>query len=354
MKIGIVHPYFDVLGGAEMTTLSLIEGLKKTSHQSTLYTIEPAKIVETNNFKIHKMKKNNFSLFWRYQRLKEVQKLFKASLNEDVLIIMSGGLTLEDTNVKNVLLYCNSTFSGEQSLLQNKDHGVRGLYLKMLQKNIQKSIKYLQSSRVKLISNSIFTKSEIKERFQKDSIVIYPPVRISKFVKLSNIKKTKKVITISRFSPNKNLDFAVDVMNKTKIPYDLIGNAKYEKQLSDYTKLKNKAKNNVNFYLNIATDELERLLASAKVYFHTSEETFGISVIEAMASGCIPIVPNNSAHIETVPYEELRFNNLDDAVEKIQSAINGKYDALKPKLKEHINQFSEEKFQEKMLKNILK
>jgi len=141
-------------------------------------------------------------------------------------------------------------------------------------------------------------------------------------------------------------------MNKTKIPYDLIGNAKYEKQLSEYAKLKNKAKNNVNFYLNIVTGELDRLLASAKVYFHTSEEAFGISVIEAIASGCIPIVPNNSAHIETVPYEELRFNNLDDAVEKIQNAINGKYDALKPKLKDHITKFSEEKFQKNMLETI--
>ena len=125
MKIGIIHPYFDVLGGAEMTTLSLIEGLKKTFHQSNLYTIETAKIVKTNNFKIHKIKKNNFPPFWRYQRLKEVQKLFKASLNEDVLIIMSGGLTLVNTRVKNVILYCHSTFLGEKSLLNEKSKGIK-------------------------------------------------------------------------------------------------------------------------------------------------------------------------------------------------------------------------------------
>jgi len=176
MKIGIIHPDLDVIGGAEVTTLSLIKGLKKTSHQLTLYTIEPAKIVETNNFKIHKIKKNNFSSFWRYQRLKEVQKLFKASLNEELLVIMSGGLTLKDTNMKNVLLYCNSTFSGKKSLLNEKPKGVKSMYLKVFQKNILKSIKKLQNENIKLISNSHFTKNEIKQNFDKDSTVIYPAV----------------------------------------------------------------------------------------------------------------------------------------------------------------------------------
>lgn len=352
MKIGIIHPYFDVLGGAEITTLSLIEGLKKTSHQLTLYTIEPAKIVETNNFKIHKIKKNNFSSFWRYQRLKEVQKLFKASLNEELLVIMSGGLTLKDTNMKNVLLYCNSTFSGEESLLQNKDHDVRGLYLKVLQKNIQKSIKYLQSSRVKLISNSIFTKSEIKKRFQKDSMVIYPPVRISKFVKLSNIKKTKKVITISRFSPEKNLDFAVDVMKMSGFDYELIGNAKHGKQMKDFNKLKKSSGNKIKLFCNIQEAKIGELLSSAKVYLHASQETFGISVVEAIAAGCIPIVPDNSAHKETVPFTELRYMNKQDCLNKIKNALDAKYDNLLPKLKDHVTKFSEEKFQKNMLEII--
>ena len=80
-----------------------------------------------------------------------------------------------------------------------------------------------------------------------------------------------------------------------------------------------------------------------------TKETFGISVVEAIAAGCIPIVPDNSAHCETVPFSELRYKNEKDAKEKISDAINGKFDYFIPRLQEHIQQFSEKNFQDKIL-----
>ena len=52
MKIGIVSLYFEISGGANRTTLCLIEALKKTKHFTTLYTIYPPTIKETKNFNI--------------------------------------------------------------------------------------------------------------------------------------------------------------------------------------------------------------------------------------------------------------------------------------------------------------
>ena len=66
----------------------------------------------------------------------------------------------------------------------------------------------------------------------------------------------------------------------------------------------------------------------------------------------IPIVPNNSAHVDTVPFEELRFNNKSEAIEKLRHAMNGEFDHLKEKLKHHIENFSEETFQKKMIEEI--
>ena len=47
MKIGVIHPSFEMIAGAEKTTLSLLEGLKKTNHSITLYTFLPPMINKT-------------------------------------------------------------------------------------------------------------------------------------------------------------------------------------------------------------------------------------------------------------------------------------------------------------------
>jgi len=352
LNVGIIHPYFDVRGGAETVTTSLVTALKKSNHNSTLYAVIPPLITESKNFHIRKISKSSFPLFWRYQRLKEIETLFKISANEDMLLIMSGGLALQNTKVKRVALYCNSTFSNEKKIAALTSKGIRGLYEKILQKKIKQSLSMLVEPRVLLISNSDFTRTEIKKQFEKDSNVIYPPVKIEQFSKFYQVNKEKKVVTISRFAPEKNLEFAVDVMNLTDIKFDLVGEAHHRKQIEMYNKLKRKASKNITFYRDVEPNEIQKIISTSKVYFHPSVETFGISVVEATAAGCIPIVPNNSAHKETVPFSELRFNDKDEALKKINDAILGKYDSLKAELFQHIKQFSEEIFQKNILELI--
>ena len=91
------------------------------------------------------------------------------------------------------------------------------------------------------------------------------------------------------------------------------------------------------------------MLGRARAYLHASSETFGIAVVEAIAAGCVPVVPNNSAHPETVPFAELRYRSEDEAAGIVRNALDGRYDHLLPGLQEHVQRFSEEAFQEKML-----
>lgn len=333
-----------------MTTISLISALGHTSHQTTLYTVKPPQVPTTSNFKIHIVEQQGkFLPFWRYQRMKEVKKIFKDAKKEELLLIMSGGLSLEETDVKRTLLYCHSSFSAEVDFLQKKFANIEGFYFKMIQKNMQKSILRLKDDSVCLISNSNYTRESIKELSGKDSPVVYPPVRIQDFLSFQKLPKKEKIITISRFSEEKNLEFAISVINETGVEYDLFSNAMYKKQFAIYEELKNRVKQNISLHCNEPREQILENLASSKVYFHTSVETFGISVVEAIASGCIPIVPNNSGHKETVPFEELRYTDRKDAKEKLAYAVSGKYDYLRPKLQEHIEQFSESIFQENML-----
>lgn len=69
-------------------------------------------------------------------------------------------------------------------------------------------------------------------------------------------------------------------------------------------------------------------------------EHFGIGVVEAINSGCIPIVYGAYGHLETVPYPELHFHNVAEASRILDRALAGEYDHLLPLLQQHAQKFS--------------
>jgi len=355
LKIGIVHTPFKVLGGAQRTTLSLIEALERTEHFTTLYTMDSPAIKETKNFKIISTPQEKPRFSSPYQKYDNGRKnLYKKVSNEDVLVIIGSGFMYEKNEVANVVFYCHAPLFDQINKI-NKKFSVWGkIRMKKVQTDLKNRLLDVNNPKVKLLTNSEYNKKNLMKIFEKDCKVVFPPVKIEKFLMNFDHVKNKKVITVCRIDPTKNLNFALDVIIKTKVKYQLVGYAITEDQIKLYQNLNNMIKGHENIILtqNLTENEKENLLASSKVYFHTAKEEFGITVVEAIASGCIPIVPNNSAHPETVPFPELRFENKSDAVEKLKKAIDGEYDYLRPELKKHVVQFSEKKFQEQMIREI--
>ena len=216
----------------------------------------------------------------------------------------------------------------------------------------QKFVNQINNKNILFISNSKFIQDSIKQKFSKNSIVIYPPVELELF--RNETKKENSVITVSRYPQEKNLDFAIDVFQDTDVKYTLIGNTKtrvnklyYEKILSMVRNIKSK----ILLLKNVERSKVVENLQRSKVYFHASPETFGISVVESIAAGCIPIVPDNSAHKETVPIDELRYNpnNKKDAQEKVQKALAGDYDDLIKPLQNSLKYYDKRTFKDALL-----
>ena len=354
LKIGIIHPNFDVIGGAEQTTISLLNALTNTRHNITLYTTTKS-INIPDKIKICHVNKKSFPVGWNLQRLLDNKKLFKKAENEELLFISSGNLALTKTK-KTILVYCHSTFEPELRKIQTKKSGLFSIYHNYIKKQLEIQLQLLQKANVQLITNSSYTKEKIKELFKKESNIIFPPVKIEK----NNVENSKKlqVVTIARYSPEKNLEFNLKVMENLNIPYKMFGNAKASSQLRYYNNLLRAVKNKkqVKLFCNLERDLIEKHLGSSKVYFQSSKETFGISVVESIAAGCIPIVPNNTANKESVPIEELRYkeNDENDAKKKIEYALKGNFDKHLIELQEYIKKFSEENFQKNIISYLSK
>jgi glycosyltransferase involved in cell wall biosynthesis len=179
---------------------------------------------------------------------------------------------------------------------------------------------------------------------------------LDEFIKPEN--KENKIITVSRFSEEKNLEFALKVLSSIDVNYNLIGNTKTKANVLHYEHLLKKINTNpkIKILRNISRDEIIRNYKTAKVYFHASPETFGITIIESIAAGCIPIVPDNSAHIETVPFSELRYipNDFNDATDKIKRAMKGEFNHLVESLQKTIPKYGKENFKKVFIEYIEK
>ncbi len=351
MKIGIIHGFVGGGGGTEKTLYAIIEALVEGGHKVTLYTISkpPVKIP---GIKIVSTLPFHLPIFGLYQRYLE-SKLIEKTNDEDLVIQASGGLALPRKKDQKVIIYCHHDFQNETKKDITKYKGVWSWYYKPYYVLSQKFVKQINDKNILFVSNSKFIQDSIKKNFSKDSVVIYPPVELEVFQ--NDVNKERSAITISRYSQEKNLEFAIDVFKDVDVKYTIIGNTKarvnklyYEKMM---TRINNLNKSKISLLENIHRNQVVESLKKAKIYFHASPETFGITIVESMGSGCIPIVPDNSAHKETVQFSELRYipNDVNDARNKLKKAIAGDYDYLLINLKRLSEVYSKENFKKNII-----
>ena len=352
MNIGIIHGFIGGGGGTEKTLLTILEALEETNHNITLYTFSKPKL----SFKKIVVKSSipiSIPMFGLYQRLME-SKLISKAKNEDIIIQTSGGFVVPENLNQKIIVYCHSDFSNELEKPITKYKGIWGKYYKIYYKKIKQSLEKINQENVLLISNSKYVQNSLEKIHGKKSSLLYPPLDLSEFN--GNLSKKSSLITVSRYSPEKNLEFLIDVIKNLPINSIIIGNTKTKSNEIYYNLLNSKIKkeshqSNILLLKNIPRKNLLTHLFESKVYFHTSPETFGLTIVEAISAGCIPIIPNNSAHMETVPFSELRYepNNIRDAQEKIKQALSGSFDNLIIPLKDSIQKYDKGQFKKSFI-----
>jgi len=144
-----------------------------------------------------------------------------------------------------------------------------------------------------LIANSKFISEKLKRIYNRDSIVIYPPVDVSKF----NCVTEKKdfYLTASRMVPYKRVDLVVEAFSNMKNrKLKVVGNG------PELAKIKMNASSNIEFLGYKEDEDLKALMQQAKAFVFAAEEDFGITVVEAMACGTPVIALNKGGTAETV------------------------------------------------------
>jgi len=194
------------------------------------------------------------------------------------------------------------------------------------------------------IANSKFVKKKIKKYFKQESKVIHPPVDTGMFCPAEDDKIGDYFIVLSRLVHFKKVDFVVRAFSKLGLSLKIIGTGPEEKYLKEI------AGPSVDFLGHISNDKLGKLLQRCQALIFPQEEDFGITPVEAMASGRPVIAYKAGGALETVVegitgtfFEKQDADCLMDTIRKFDAhAYNKKL------LRKHAMKFNKTRFKKEI------
>ena len=203
------------------------------------------------------------------------------------------------------------------------------------------------------IANSKYTQELIRRFLGKPSELLYPPVPVHLY-EAGCESRENLVVTIASLNPRKNLQMLPEVCERVpEAHFILIGyhHPQYEGLLKDI--LRRLAERGVKdrfTYIPSASERVKKfVLEKAKVLFHpTICEPFGISIVEGMAAGLIPVAHNSGGPREFVP-EEWRYEEAEEAAEKIRRALKAWNPGKAEEMRWRAHYFREERFEAEVL-----
>lgn len=141
--------------------------------------------------------------------------------------------------------------------------------------------------------DSKFVAERIEKYYRRKAEVIYPPVDISKYSITTN-PSCDYYLMVGRLVPYKRFDLAINAFNNLGLPLKIAGTG------SEYSNLKKISKSNIEFLGYLSDSEISKLYSNCTAFVFPGEEDFGISPLEAQASGRPVIAYGKGGALETV------------------------------------------------------
>jgi glycosyltransferase involved in cell wall biosynthesis len=142
------------------------------------------------------------------------------------------------------------------------------------------------------IANSENVQRRIEKTYRRDATVIYPPVSVDTFYE----KPAEDYYFIaSELVAYKRIDQAVRVFAKSGRKLKIAGDG------PEFASLKRLASKNIELCGHVSDVDLRELYARSRAVLMPGEEDFGITAVEALASGKPVIALGRGGALETVP-----------------------------------------------------
>ncbi|KRE51271.1 glycosyltransferase [Paenibacillus sp. Soil522] len=325
MKIAIVHDYLIQMGGAERVVGVLHDMFPEAPILTT--AVDSVRLFDS-------LRDAEIRTSWMQQvpgittRYKQMLPLYPIAIRDldltgfDVVISSSSAFAKGIQIPKNTfhLCYCHNPMR----FAWDFEHYMQGIDITYTMKTMLRAYTgYLKrwdrksSTRVhRFVANSSVVKGRIQRYYNRDAQIIFPPVDTSRFTPASETEDY--YLIVSRLVSYKRIDLAVEAFNKLGIPLYIVGEG------PDSARLHSMANSNVKFLGRLNDKEVSSLMARCKALVMPGEEDFGITPIEANASGRPVIAFRAGGALDTIkPHiNGLFFNRQkpDDLVASVREA----------------------------------
>ncbi len=197
------------------------------------------------------------------------------------------------------------------------------------------------------VDHFIAISTEIQERirayYDRDSVIIYPPVDTSRF-DVRDVQVEDYYLIVSRLIPYKRIDLAVQAATRLNLPLKIGGKGR------DLERLQALAGPTVEFLGYVPDEDLPQLMAKCKAFIFPGLEDFGITPVQAQAAGRPVIAYGGGGALDTVlpgvtgeHFHELTVDSLADVLQGFD-ATRYRPDALRA----HASQFDRAVFESQL------
>jgi alpha-1,2-mannosyltransferase len=370
-KAVVIHHTLNTLGGETTVAIETIESLHELGYEVEFVTVQPPDLDSISRaygkkIRIEKIKSLlpfKLNYFGIYQRL--LTLLSSIDLKDSDVVINTHGdaLPYRISGATPYLLYLHfPTFlmSSTASYASNKYR--KSLFWRAYFKPytlITQSLAMRAMTRSSLIlTNSSFSREAIREAFADvHPYVLYPPVDTERFSHAYSQPinaREVKVLVVARFSPEKQIENAITVAHLLggNIKFQIVGsltpaNRPYFKMLQNMIETYGLTQT-VTLTPNASNEELIDAMSKSKMYFHTMiGEHFGVSIVEAMAAGLVPIVPAYGGCSEIAP-REYQYHTLQEAAAYIAKNAKIVDDEKRVQMHDIARRFSPDNFRRAM------
>lgn len=301
-KIALAHDHLFQIGGAER----VLAVLAKFFDKAPIYTLINIEKITKNILPQERIRTSVLqnipgSQHWFKYFLPFMPKVWEKTRVDDCDILLSStsGLVKGISVSKNTkhICYC---YAPTRYLWDEKeeylDNLPEGRLLKFWWPELLENLKqwdYAQAQEVThFVTISQHIASKIKKHYGRDSVIIYPPVKVADFKISPEIDDY--FLIVSRLRPYKKVDLAIKAFNNLKLPLKIIGSG------SEYHKLKKIAGSNIEFLGELSDEKRNYYLSRCRAFIYPQIEDFGITALEAMACGRPVIALQAGGAMETV------------------------------------------------------
>jgi glycosyltransferase involved in cell wall biosynthesis len=288
MKVALVHDYLNQMGGAERVVLALHEMFPEAPLYTSIYDPQGVDIafqsidIRTSfmqKFPLVKKHHQPFLPFYPFAMEQLDLRGYDLVLSSSSAFA-KGIITRPETMH---ICYCHTPMRWcwnyneyvEREQLGRISRSILPFFISGLRVWDQTS-----SMRVDhFIANSPVVADRIRKYYRRDAVVIPPPIEVSRFTFNPTTRPEDYFLIVSRLLPYKRIDLAIEACNQLHLPLVIIGSGR------DENRLKRIAGPSIRFMGRLSDQEVLYYYAHCRALILPGEEDFGITPLEAQASG---------------------------------------------------------------------